>query len=790
MAYTWATTGDLLTYAGHSASNSLTQQSWSFWVLPRTALNVEGNSSLSRVWVKGNGSNAGDAIWARGSEYSTWRWSGGQVTWAWTVPTVGVWNHYAITYDASSTGNKPAVWLNGLPVAVNSPAVSGTWGSNTSDVLLGNFTGGTRTFDGRLAEVAHWGAILSEAEARSLYRVSSAGGFRTSDVRPDALRFYAPLLRSTEDVVTRLRPSQTGNIASSPHPFYPQPRSRIFRLVPLSAGAVSASYLATLGDLSFSGTASRTLPASAAATYSATLGNLTAALTATFTAAPNRSATYAATLGDTTFAGVAARTLPPNATATYTATLGDTTLAAVASRTLPANATATYTATLGDTTASLTASRTLPASATGTYAATLGDTVLAASASASGVAGTTGVFRVRSVPRIKPVACRLGDDPITDGLLSALTFHEGNGEPIGLVTGQRTTLSVGTGTVTWQPGPFGRAYSSNTLGGTQSLTVPAKTFDLARPFSVALLITPRTFAGSPFISALWTSSSPSGVAFFRIGDATLANNQPQFVVNTTTKLNAVGTIPANAPALLVATTDLTQTRIYINGRLDATGTHSAMTGTLNSTVLFRDDIATGFNRGPDAQFHFFGLWQRCLQPGEVARLWAEPLAVLGRKRPVYFAATGFNASYAATLGDTTFAGVASRALPANAAGTYAATLGDTVLTATATRTLPASATAAYTATLGNTVFAGVASRALPANATATFAATLGSVVLVGTAGDFSALALYPTRLSGPVTVSQTGGFFGPVTIRGVEKLDGLVTVIDTIDPDRTSVRVK
>jgi hypothetical protein len=65
------------------------------------------------------------------------------------------WADISINYDNSLVTNDPVLYINGVPVALTEDATP--TGTRTTDVganlLIGNNTGGLRTFDGEIAEV-------------------------------------------------------------------------------------------------------------------------------------------------------------------------------------------------------------------------------------------------------------------------------------------------------------------------------------------------------------------------------------------------------------------------------------------------------------------------------------------------------------------------------------------------------------------------------------------------------------------------------------------------------------
>ncbi|MHB1001902.1 MAG: LamG domain-containing protein [Armatimonadota bacterium] len=84
----------------------------------------------------------------------------------------GRWYHVVLAYDASSAGNTPVFYINGIQ-AVTSVSVApvGTASSDAGDSLyIGNNTALTRGFDGQSGIIRIFNRILSAHEALALYR--------------------------------------------------------------------------------------------------------------------------------------------------------------------------------------------------------------------------------------------------------------------------------------------------------------------------------------------------------------------------------------------------------------------------------------------------------------------------------------------------------------------------------------------------------------------------------------------------------------------------------------------
>lgn len=121
-------------------------------------------------------------------------WSGADLRYEWTKPSVNNWFHMLVTYDNGSNSNAPSMYYDNVlqtPSRTDSP--SGTADANTNNFCIGNTPAGNRTLDGRLAEVAIWDRILSAEERKALSNGFSPQFFR------HGLKMYYPLIREAKD---------------------------------------------------------------------------------------------------------------------------------------------------------------------------------------------------------------------------------------------------------------------------------------------------------------------------------------------------------------------------------------------------------------------------------------------------------------------------------------------------------------------------------------------------------------------------------------------------------------
>jgi len=181
----------------------LPQASISAWIL------VNGLGGTSSGAIVANTNNA-SFNWGIGvvTNTSTLRvrargWSTQIGTWTAPLGAGGTWQHIVVTYDHSSTGNNPVVFVNGISQTVTrTQAPTGTFTNSPQPVAIGCEVSNAFNFDGLIAHVAWWnGILLSAPDALAL-----ASGVSPLMVRPDSLTFYVPL-----DGVSNPEPDMVGS---------------------------------------------------------------------------------------------------------------------------------------------------------------------------------------------------------------------------------------------------------------------------------------------------------------------------------------------------------------------------------------------------------------------------------------------------------------------------------------------------------------------------------------------------------------------------------------------------
>lgn len=221
-----------------------------FNVSPFQLLFTRGFSTTSGVWLITGGSQA----------------------------TTGVWNHFVISFDNSSTAD-PVAWINGQPATVAvSTAPVGTANAIATSHNIGNRSAQDRVFDGLLGDFALWnGVALTQAQVLALYK-----GARPDRIARSALAEWIDLQsgrpvsragRAPPSLVgTKIRPDSSRYIwpmeSNAPFGGFLLPVTATFNVTELS-DSISASAAATVAASSDVTEAADGLSAAAAAAIAA-----------------------------------------------------------------------------------------------------------------------------------------------------------------------------------------------------------------------------------------------------------------------------------------------------------------------------------------------------------------------------------------------------------------------------------------------------------------------------------------------------------------------------------------
>jgi Concanavalin A-like lectin/glucanases superfamily len=153
-------------------------------------------------WVRQNGiggANAGNIFnqnettkfWNVGTGFLEWQegFSSTNGQWYWTDPSTGTLRAYGVSYDGSSTSNKPNLYVNGVLQSVSTlTGPAGSYTGAASTLYVGNRADGALNYDGVLAECTFWSGILTASEFIAL-----SSGAEPLSVRPSAIIISLPL---------------------------------------------------------------------------------------------------------------------------------------------------------------------------------------------------------------------------------------------------------------------------------------------------------------------------------------------------------------------------------------------------------------------------------------------------------------------------------------------------------------------------------------------------------------------------------------------------------------------
>ena len=180
----------------------------SVWVYPTG----DGGGNFGRIISKGTGGTGGDVFFIMGSGNAlNFRVNGGtQLVRASStlVVTRNDWNHVLCTWDGSTTASNVHIyvaralnnWIS-TEVLYNTTTNGATPTNNANNIIrIGNNQTGSRTFDGKINELAVWTSVLSTQE-RLLLGISKIKRIPLQ-VSPSTLVAYWPLDESPDGVVS------------------------------------------------------------------------------------------------------------------------------------------------------------------------------------------------------------------------------------------------------------------------------------------------------------------------------------------------------------------------------------------------------------------------------------------------------------------------------------------------------------------------------------------------------------------------------------------------------------
>ena len=238
-------------------------------------------------------------------------------------------------------------------------------------------------------------------------------------------------------------------------------------------------------------------------------------------------------------------------------------------------------------------------------------------------------------------------NPLARGLTGCWLFNEGAGAVVRDIAGQRHgSVSGGLGSdLVWTPGDYGITLKSVGSTNTSRITIPSLTTGSVWTWETRLLAT--TFTDS--WEALFTQGSSLGL---------FARSSGLIRIEAGTGLYSNSSLSAGTRYHVVATSDGSTLRIFINGKEDASGT--AGTPTFNADTMFNDSASETF----DGRMEYQRFWNRALSQSEILQLSARPFSIFVAPHRLWIPVAaasggGITADLAVTEGDDTLASAAT-----------------------------------------------------------------------------------------------------------------------------------
>jgi hypothetical protein len=166
---------------------------------------IDRIDALGRYILSANGDLAGDPVVANSGNNTTVR--SAQTT---TGYTVNQWAHAAGVFSGASSRT---AYINGGSSGVNTDTHSFSGSPDRLRVGALFYTSINSPINGIIAEAAIWNVALTADEIASL-----ANGFTPDQIRPQSLRFYAPLVRNLQDLRGGLAITNNNAATVATHP--------------------------------------------------------------------------------------------------------------------------------------------------------------------------------------------------------------------------------------------------------------------------------------------------------------------------------------------------------------------------------------------------------------------------------------------------------------------------------------------------------------------------------------------------------------------------------------------
>lgn len=166
-------TDDVVSTA-NSSTLDIPALTWCLWVRPDTL----GESSAGTFFRKVDSAGTGKHIFRiNGTSADVtffMTWAGNDLTRnsAISLVTLGVWQHWAVTWNGSATASEVKIYKNGVEVTygTTSNASSTVESTDGGAITIGGTLAGTLSFDGRIAHPEQYNRALSVEEIRQTMR--------------------------------------------------------------------------------------------------------------------------------------------------------------------------------------------------------------------------------------------------------------------------------------------------------------------------------------------------------------------------------------------------------------------------------------------------------------------------------------------------------------------------------------------------------------------------------------------------------------------------------------------
>jgi hypothetical protein len=179
---------DYVTAGSDTSIDNLEDMTFSAWIYPEST----GEGGAGRIFQKAASSINGRGLYINTNNslgyYHGWSTStSGFATWVTPNDSISLntWNHVVVTYNKSSTGNDPSIYINGILQTLNeTSAPTGVSGDDSSGTLyFGNRDTLDRTFDGYLDSIKLYNVLLTAEQVKVIYNrgyTAQFGGSGTS----------------------------------------------------------------------------------------------------------------------------------------------------------------------------------------------------------------------------------------------------------------------------------------------------------------------------------------------------------------------------------------------------------------------------------------------------------------------------------------------------------------------------------------------------------------------------------------------------------------------------------